>query len=195
MIITSRRQRRALTEIVRALRSSDPRLVARFTMFTRLTEDEQMPPLERMGPWPLRLAGSVLRLAGSVPRRAACVLRLAGSVPRRAGSVPRRAGSVFGRGPRGRQTARRRAGRTDGRRGGISRRLGAIVFIPACAAVLISVPFILGHGRAAAACTPAAAVHVHVRQPPFSLPGWTAPSCHRAGTGHRPAGRRLRATR
>jgi len=79
------------------------------------------------------------------------------------------------------------AGGAAGRPAGISRRLAAIVFIPAAAAVLISVPFILGHGRAAAA-------RARARQLPFSAPGWTVPACHRAGLSRHSAGRRLRVT-
>jgi hypothetical protein len=130
MILTTRRQHRILAEIRRALRHSDPRLVARFTMFTRLTQDEDMPRLERIGPWPLRWVVS-----------------------------------AFGR-----------------RVGGVTRRVAAIAVIPAMAAVLISVPFILGHGRATASCTRAAVARARAQSRAFP-PFWTASSCRSAELG------------
>ena len=129
MILTTRRQQRILAEIRRALRRSDPRLVARFSTFTRLTQDEEMPRAERIRSWP-----------------------------------PRWAVFAFGRRPRA-----------------ISRRLAAIVVIPAMAAVLISVPFIVGHGRAAMNCTRAAVARARARPRAFSPPGWTVPSCRPGG--------------
>ena len=56
MILTTRRQQRILAEIRYALRRSDPRLVARFGTFTRLTQDEEMPRAERIRSWPPRWA-------------------------------------------------------------------------------------------------------------------------------------------
>jgi hypothetical protein len=56
MILTSRRQQRVLAEIRDALRGSDPRLVAKFSMFTRLTQDEEIPRFERVRASPLRWA-------------------------------------------------------------------------------------------------------------------------------------------
>ena len=56
MILTTRRQQRMLAEIRSALRRSDPRLVARFSVFTRLTQDEEMPRAERIRSWPRRWA-------------------------------------------------------------------------------------------------------------------------------------------
>ena len=129
MILTTRRQQRILAEIRNALRRSDPRLVARFSTFTRLTQDEEMPRAERIRPWPRRWA----------------VL-------------------AFGRRPRA-----------------ISRRLAAIVVIPAMAAVLISVPFIVVHGRAAVNCTRAVVARAQARPRGLSPPGWTVPSCRQGG--------------
>ena len=48
MILTSRRQQRVLTAMHTALRRSDPRLVAKFMIFTRLTKDEAIPSVERV---------------------------------------------------------------------------------------------------------------------------------------------------
>jgi hypothetical protein len=48
MILTSRRQQRVLTAMHSALRRSDPRLVAKFMIFTRLTKDEAIPLVERI---------------------------------------------------------------------------------------------------------------------------------------------------
>ena len=53
MILTLRRQRRALAAMRDALRGSDPRLVARFAIFTRLNADEEIPAIERVRAWPL----------------------------------------------------------------------------------------------------------------------------------------------
>ncbi|MGH3158386.1 MAG: hypothetical protein ACRDNF_17680 [Streptosporangiaceae bacterium] len=53
MILTSRRQQRMLAAIHSSLRRSDPRLVAKFTMFTRLTRDEAIPAVERVRLTPL----------------------------------------------------------------------------------------------------------------------------------------------
>lgn len=131
MIITTRRQHRILAEIRRALRHTDPRLVARFTMFTRLTQDEAMPRAERIRPGPLRWVVS-----------------------------------AFGR-----------------RVGAITRRVAAIAVIPTMAAVLISVPFILGHGRAAASCTRAAVARVRAQTRAFPPPIWTASACRAAELG------------
>jgi hypothetical protein len=131
MIITTRRQHRILAEIRRALRRSDPRLVARFTMFSRLTQDEEMPRVERIRPGPLRWVVS-----------------------------------AFGR-----------------RVGGITRRVAAIAVIPAMAGILISVPFILGHGRAAVSCTRGAAARARTQPRVFPPPVWTASSCRTADLG------------
>ena len=137
MILTTRRQHRILAEIRRALRHSDPRLVARFTMFTRLNHDKQMPLVERIGPWPLRWVVSA----------------------------------------------------TGRRVGEISRRLAAIAVIPALAGMLISVPFILSHGRAAS-CTRAAVARARTQPRAFPPPVWAAPSCRAAELGHASAGGR-----
>jgi hypothetical protein len=136
MILTTRRQHRILAEILRALRHSDPRLVARFTMFTRLTQDEEMPRVERIGPWPLRWVVSA----------------------------------------------------TGRRVGAISHRLAAIAVIPALAGMLISVPFILGHGRAAASCTRAAVARARTQPRAFPPPIWAMPSCRAAEPGRASGG-------
>ena len=125
MILTTRRQQRILAEIRYALRRSDPRLVARFGAFTRLTQDEEMPRAERIRSWP-----------------------------------PRWAVFAFGSRP-----------------GAIARRLAAIVIIPAMAAVLISVPFIVSHGRAAMNCTRVTVARAAARPRAFSAPGLTTPAC------------------
>jgi hypothetical protein len=54
MILTTRRQRRVLAAMRSSLRDSDPRLVARFAVFTRLTADEEIPGTERVRCWPFR---------------------------------------------------------------------------------------------------------------------------------------------
>ncbi|HEY3733581.1 MAG TPA: hypothetical protein VGL63_06670 [Streptosporangiaceae bacterium] len=48
MIVRTRRLQRVLAEMQHALHRSDPRLVARFTIFSRLTSDEAIPPFERV---------------------------------------------------------------------------------------------------------------------------------------------------
>ena len=70
------RQQRMLNRIDRMLRDSDPRLVALFTIFTRLTWDEEIPRIEqvrarlsRIGSWFARRAEPVRRRASRVPRR------------------------------------------------------------------------------------------------------------------------------
>lgn len=64
MILTSRRQQRVLAAMQGSLRESDPRLVARFTMFTELTGNAAMPAVERVRLKPLRrLAAAVRGLA------------------------------------------------------------------------------------------------------------------------------------
>lgn len=53
MMLSARNQQRVLAAMYHALRQSDPRLVARFTTFTRLTSAEAIPPFERVRAWPL----------------------------------------------------------------------------------------------------------------------------------------------
>ena len=53
MILTSRRQHRALITMHSALRTSDPTLVAKFLIFSRLTCDEAMPTVETVRRKPL----------------------------------------------------------------------------------------------------------------------------------------------
>ncbi|MDX6741270.1 hypothetical protein [Actinocorallia sp. A-T 12471] len=45
-MMTPGRQRKILADIAERLRLDDPQLVARFTMFARLTEEEGPPPVE-----------------------------------------------------------------------------------------------------------------------------------------------------
>ena len=63
MILTVRRQQRVLTAMLHSLRDSDPRLVARFTVFSRLTADEEIPRFERVRTGPL---GWLARPAGQL---------------------------------------------------------------------------------------------------------------------------------
>lgn len=67
MILTSRRQQRVLAAMQDSLRESDPRLVARFTVFMQLTGDEAMPGTERLRHRPLRWLVSAVR--GMIYRR------------------------------------------------------------------------------------------------------------------------------
>ena len=69
MIVRTRWQYRVLAEMQRALRCSDPRLVARFTIFTRLTLDEDIPPFERVRSWIGRRAVMIVRRRPRIRRR------------------------------------------------------------------------------------------------------------------------------
>jgi len=60
-ILTSRHQQRVLADMRSTLRRSDPRLVARFAAFTRLTEDEEIPSVERVRAGWLGWALAILR--------------------------------------------------------------------------------------------------------------------------------------
>jgi hypothetical protein len=75
------RQQRMLNRIDRMLRDSDPRLVALFTIFTRLTWDEEIPRIEqvrarlsRIGSWFARRAEPVRRRTSRMPRRLKAIL-------------------------------------------------------------------------------------------------------------------------
>ena len=75
------RQQRMLNRIDRMLRDSDPRLAALFTIFTRLTWDEEMPRLEqirarltRVSGWFARRTEPVRRRTPRVPRRLKAIL-------------------------------------------------------------------------------------------------------------------------
>ncbi|HEY2579007.1 MAG TPA: hypothetical protein VGI74_22090 [Streptosporangiaceae bacterium] len=70
MILTTRWQHRALSAMYSSLRRSDPRLVATFLTFTRLTSDEAIPPFERIKAGPLRWLRGAIRYAGRRWRRA-----------------------------------------------------------------------------------------------------------------------------
>lgn len=70
MILTTRRQHRILSAMYSSLRRSDPRLVATFLMFTRLTSDEAIPPIERIKAGPRRWIRNLTRYATHRWRRA-----------------------------------------------------------------------------------------------------------------------------
>jgi hypothetical protein len=61
MILTSRRQHRVLTKMHGTLRKSDPTLVAKFLIFSRLTCDEAIPAVERVRLKPLGPLVSAVR--------------------------------------------------------------------------------------------------------------------------------------
>ena len=61
MIVWARRQHRVLADMQRALLRSDPRLVGRFALFTRLTQEEDIPPFERVRGWLGRRAVMIVR--------------------------------------------------------------------------------------------------------------------------------------
>lgn len=74
-------QQRTLDRIDRMLRDSDPRLVALFAIFTRLTWDEEIPRIEeiraglaRFGGWIARRTDAVRRHTPRVPRRMKAIL-------------------------------------------------------------------------------------------------------------------------
>jgi hypothetical protein len=74
-------QQRMLDRIDRMLRDSDPRLVALFAIFTRLTWDEEMPRLEQIrarragiSGWLARRTEPVRRRTPRVPRRLKAIL-------------------------------------------------------------------------------------------------------------------------
>jgi Protein of unknown function (DUF3040) len=62
-------QQRALDRIERMLRDSDPRLIALFSIFTRLTRDEDMPRIEEIRARLARFGGWVSRRTAPVRRR------------------------------------------------------------------------------------------------------------------------------
>jgi hypothetical protein len=75
------RQQRMLNRIDRMLRDSDPRLVALFAIFTRLTWDEEIPRIEqvrarlsRIGAWFSRRTAPVRCRTPRVPRRLKAIL-------------------------------------------------------------------------------------------------------------------------
>jgi hypothetical protein len=63
------RQRRMLGRIEVALRGSDPRLAALYSIFARLTRDEEMPRVEQLRHWAVQLPGRLRRRLGSVAVR------------------------------------------------------------------------------------------------------------------------------
>ncbi len=63
------RQQRTLDRIERKLAASDPRLLALFAIFTRLTLDEDMPQLEEVKARLARIGGWLARVTGPVRRR------------------------------------------------------------------------------------------------------------------------------
>jgi hypothetical protein len=62
------RQRRALSEIECMLRRTDPYLASKFGMFSRLADDEAMPPAERVIPGRARRRGGMTPV-GQLPCR------------------------------------------------------------------------------------------------------------------------------
>jgi len=62
-------QRRMLNRIDRTLRDSDPRLAAIFSIFTRLTWDEEMPRIEEVRARLARFGGWISRRTEPVRRR------------------------------------------------------------------------------------------------------------------------------
>jgi hypothetical protein len=62
-------QQRVLNRIDRMLRDSDPRLVALFSIFTRLTWDEEMPRIEEVRARLDRFGGWIARCTEPVRRR------------------------------------------------------------------------------------------------------------------------------
>jgi hypothetical protein len=69
-------QQRTLDRIDRMLRDSDPRLVALFAIFTRLTWDEEIPRIEE-------IRAGLTRISGWIARRMEAVRRRTPRVPRR----------------------------------------------------------------------------------------------------------------
>ena len=65
MILTSQRHQRVLAVMCGALRRTDPRLVARFTVFTQLPATKRFRASSRYGP--LRCTGWWLSCAGGRP--------------------------------------------------------------------------------------------------------------------------------
>ena len=63
------RQQRSLDRIERRLAASDPRLLALFAIFTRLTFDEDMPQLEQVKARLARIGGWFARVTAPVRRR------------------------------------------------------------------------------------------------------------------------------
>jgi hypothetical protein len=61
MILTGRREHRVLDTMHCSLRETDPRLVARFTMFTRMNRDKALPTVERVRLRWLRWMPALLR--------------------------------------------------------------------------------------------------------------------------------------
>ena len=62
-------QRRILDRIDRTLRDSDPRLAALFSIFTRLTWDEEIPRIEEVRARLARFGGWIARRTRAGPRR------------------------------------------------------------------------------------------------------------------------------
>jgi hypothetical protein len=136
MILTGRRQQRMLAAIHHSLHRSDPRLVAKFIMFTRLTKDEAIPAVERVRLTPL----GWLRLAvrGVTHRWHHRWHRWRGR-GRMAGPWPDR-----------------EAGRQ-----GVGRRLGGLLFFPAAIAALLAVALLTNQGQAQGSCVPAHSIVGH----------------------------------
>ena len=65
---TVARQQRVLAKIERTLRRTDPRLAAKFGMFSQLAQDEQMPPAEQTTSRPAGCRSRMPRIR-QLPRR------------------------------------------------------------------------------------------------------------------------------
>jgi hypothetical protein len=137
MILTGRRLRRALAAMHSSLRESDPRLVARFTMFTELADGAAIPTVERV------------RLA--LLRRLAFPLRvLARAWPR--AHRRERAGGLLAR-----------AARQDQARWW----LGGALFVPAALAAMVLVMIVVNEGPVPPSCVPVhTAGHTSVQYEP-----------------------------
>lgn len=145
MILTSRRQQRVLTAMQDSLRKSDPRLVARFTMFSRLTRDEAIPQVERVRTKPLRSVISALH-RGPRRRRRVGDRRLVTAGTRGVATVQGRPPAI------------------------IRSRMQTALFFPLIAATLVAIVLLLGRGEARGSCQPARSAPTgaatHVAAPP-----------------------------
>jgi hypothetical protein len=136
MILTSRRQQRMLAAIHHSLRRSDPRLVAKFIMFTRLTKDEAIPAVERVRLTPL----GWLRFA------------VRGVTHRWRGRWRRWRAHWKAAGPRPATSSQAR---------GVGWRLGGLLFFPAAIAALLAVALLANQGQAQGNCMPGRAGASH----------------------------------
>jgi hypothetical protein len=136
MILTSRRQQRMLAAIHHSLRTSDPRLVAKFIIFTRLTKDEAIPAVERVRLTPLGWLRFAVR---GVTHRWHHRWRRWRGHRNTGGPWPAR----------------------EARSGGVGRRLGGLLFFPAAIAALLAVALLTNQGQAQGNCAPARSTSSH----------------------------------